>query len=161
MISSTDTLKLLFLSAFILGILGLQTMPIITLLTDQPWRGYYWPFVDYPMYCNAHQEGDHIIVGYTVIATTNSGEEISINYKNHRDLGVDYWVFSNLVRKLLGPNGYRNASVFTALHPRGNEMVKLDVYDSPVMVSRDGPVEVEADLLASIKIGSGIEEELE
>ena len=157
---SIDTLKQLFLSLFILGILGLQTMPIVTLLTDKPWGGYYWPFVDYPMYTHAHHEGEHVIVGFTIIATTNNGEEISINYKNHRDLGVDFWIFEDLVQGLLGPNGYRNASSFTALHPRGEEMVKLDIFDYPVMVTRDGPVEVEADLLASIKIGSGTEEEL-
>ena len=159
MLSYSDNFKRVFLSVFIVGILVLQTMPIVTLITDSPWRGYYWPFVDYPMYKNAHQEGEHVVVGYTVVATTTSGEEISTSYKNHRDLGLDFWVFGNVVRRLLGPNGYRNAAEFISLHPRGDEIVKLDVYNYPVMVTRDGPVEVEAELLNSIVIGPGIEGE--
>ena len=87
MIGSMDTVKTWIVSSFIIVILGLQLMPIITKVMHRPWGAYYWPIIDYPMYLGSHQEGEHVSVGYSITATTTSGEEINVTYKDSHELG--------------------------------------------------------------------------
>ena len=156
MVSSLDTLKKSFLSVFIIVILGLQIMPIITKVIHKPWDGYYWPIIDYPMYMGAHKEGEHVQVGYSISATLSSGIELFLSHNNYEDLGLSFFQFQELCTKLLRPDGYLYASEFTALHHKGDEIVKLDIYNYPVIVTRDGPKKAEAELLKSIILDSGL-----
>ena len=74
---------------------------------------------------------------------------------------MNFFIYQDLCTKLLRSDGYLYASEFTSLHPRGDEMMRLDIYNHPVIVTRDGPREAEAELLSSIEIGSVLEEESE
>ena len=158
MTSSIDNLKKGLLSVFIAAILGLQLMPIVSKMSDKPWGGYYWPFTDYPMYMGAHKEGDHVRAGYSVTATLSNGEERLLTFNDYGVLGMNYFMFQHLCTKLSSDNGHLYAAEFTALHPEGDEIVKLDVYNNPVVVTRHGPKEVEAELLNSIVLDSGKED---
>jgi len=160
MTSSVDTLKKILLSAFIIAILGMQFMPIATKMSDMPWGGYYWPFTDYPMYMGVHKEGEHVRAGYSVNATLSNGEELLITFNDYGDLGLNYFMFQHLCTKLTRTDGDLYADEFTELHPAGHEMVRLDIYNNPVIVTRDGPKGVEAQLLKSIVLRTDVEETL-
>ena len=57
--------------------------------------------------------------------------------------------------------GHLHAHEFTALHPLGDEIVKLDIYNYPVIVTRDGPKEAEMELLNSIVINTQSKDEMQ
>lgn len=161
MASDTDTLKKSLSSLFIITILGLQTMPILTEKTDSHWGDYFWPFTHYPMYNGAHQEGEHVRVGNFVTVTLSNGKETEISYEHSGELGLNFFDFQDLCAKLVKPDGHLHAHEFTALHPLGDEIVKLDIYNYPVIVTRDGPKEAEMELLNSIVINTKTKGEMQ
>lgn len=73
------------ISVIIVLVLGLQTFAIVA--RSGKWT---WPFTDYPMYAQSHQEGERISAKHFVFARTADGQEIEITPEN---LGVNRFVF--------------------------------------------------------------------
>jgi hypothetical protein len=73
------------ISCVIVIVLGLQLLALI--VRPGEWT---WPFIDYPMYSNSHQEGERIPSIYTVTATTKDGQVLEIT---PADIGINLWVF--------------------------------------------------------------------
>jgi hypothetical protein len=152
LISTDDVIKKGILSSFIIIILGLQLMPVVTKIQGQPSGGWFWPFTDYPMYFGSHQEGEHVNVGYSVVAITSSGDEIFIAHTDHDVLGLNWFKFQQLCFNLKKHDDYLQADLFTSLHPRGDEIVRLEIYNYPVIVTKNGPADADAELLNAIDI---------
>jgi hypothetical protein len=153
MTSNIDTLRKRLLSVVIITILGLQTGPIITQpMPEHYWGDKYWPFTNYPMYNRGRAEGDYVNVGNTIIATLDNGEQLTFSNKNPGKLGINFWNFFELCTNLLRPVGHNYVAKFTSLHPLGDQMVKLEIYNYPVIVTRDGPKEAEQKLMKTIVI---------
>jgi hypothetical protein len=166
------------ISAVIVAVLGFQVFAVVA--RSGKWT---WPFTDYPMYAQSHQEGERISAKHFVFAITADGQEVEITSEN---LGVNLWVFERWVGGLkrvaerqgltgssAGAVAYRPATakvdtwpvqawlrstwlfgVFKAkpdpdLAPlfierlqakKGLDIVALRIEDTPVALSRAGPV---------------------
>jgi hypothetical protein len=77
--------QLRIISAVIVAVLGLQAFAVVG--RSGKWT---WPFTDYPMYAESHQEGERISAKHFVFATTADGREVEITPES---LGVNLWVF--------------------------------------------------------------------
>lgn len=152
MTSNFTPLKKGLFSLFIITILGLQAMPILSEATDNRWGYYYWPFINYPMYNRGHDEGEHVEVGNLVKATLSNGKQIAFSFQKSEELGLTLFTFQKKINELLRPNGHIFADDFVALHPQGDKIVKLEIYNYPIVVTKDGPKEAEQELLKSIVI---------
>jgi len=73
------------ISCVIIVALGLQIVAVVS----RPGK-WLWPFTDYPMYAQSHQERERIPAKHLVTGLTADGQEIPITFK---DVGVNLWVF--------------------------------------------------------------------
>lgn len=135
MIRIPEKISIPFVSSFILIVLGLQTYAS---LTNTGSRG--WPFIAYPMYRNAHHDGERIHHDFTLYAVLPGGERIEVQ---RDDLGLNFWLFYKHVflpmrdgkREVLQPI----ANEYCRKH--GRRIVGLVIEDKGVALSRDGMIE--------------------
>lgn len=74
----------------IIAILGVQSFIVFY---PKGRGGWMWPFIDYPMYCGARQEGDRLNVYYPVFAIFADQTEKQILPKN---LGLNVFKFQSV-----------------------------------------------------------------
>jgi hypothetical protein len=97
-----------------------------------------WPFIDYPMYSESHQEGERVAARRYVYATLADGRDVLLAPE---DLGLGhFWLFRLWVEAPLldadraglefVPDAYREQ--------RGGDIVALRIEDHPVIVTREG-----------------------
>jgi hypothetical protein len=134
MTQSGDALARLLVSAIIVVILATQA--VAGLVNTGRWG---WPMIAYPMYSEAHYEGDrlnHDLVGYAVLADSSRVEI------RKSDLNMDFWLYwYNVVHPI------RNGRL-DLLQPvlrrycaqSGNQVTRLVVKDLGMAIGRDGPV---------------------
>jgi hypothetical protein len=153
-------------------------------LASRPGK-WSWPFTDYPMYAQSHQEGERIPARHFVAATTADGQEIAITPE---DVGVNLWVFERWANALKRLAEQPAAAVAAADAPvavdswpvktwlkstwlfnflkakpdpdlaplllehlqarQGLEIVRLQVEDAAVALSRAGPIPAPARIVA-------------
>jgi hypothetical protein len=80
------------ISVVIVAVLGLQVFAVVA--RSGKWT---WPFTDYPMYAQSHQEGERIPAKHFVFARTADGREVEVTPEN---LGVNRWVFERWASSL-------------------------------------------------------------
>ena len=80
------------ISLVIVAVLSLQFFALVS----RPGK-WSWPFTDYPMYAQSHQEGERIPARHLVAATTADGQQMAVTPE---DVGVNLWVFERWVSAL-------------------------------------------------------------
>ena len=146
-IMATDTLKKIFLTLFIISVLGLQAMTSITkfIFTSWHFQKGAWPIISYPMYHKPRQEGEHLDIAYKISAELNNGEVIEVT---NDDLGLKFWDFQRVCWGLIAAKKDGYLKVINS-HPRGSEMIRLQVYNSPYIVTKEGLMEANAEVVYS------------
>jgi len=90
------------LSAFvvIVGVLSLQAKELVS-----PADGWYWPFMDYPMYSNSAEPGKVFHeFRYVIMACDTAAVATIVDY---RAMGVKFFDFQLLLEEAAGANGGR------------------------------------------------------
>ena len=80
-------------SLVIVGALGLQLVAL--LVRSGPWA---FPFINYPMYADAHYLGDRVTAEHTVYALFADGSEAPIS---RAELGKSYWHYELWAKRMV------------------------------------------------------------
>lgn len=137
-------------SAFILVVLTLQAVVGLTYH-----GGSRWPFISYPMYAGARHEGDRLN-DYTLMAVARDGIEQAVDPAR---LGMAFWIFrKNVVAPILIDGDASEIAAITGqiCEDAGRDLVRLVVYDTGIVVGRNGPVHETPAPRASIDISCDI-----
>jgi hypothetical protein len=123
------------ISAVIVVILGTQA--VVGFLDTGKWG---WPILAYPMYKKVFFEGDRLNHDVNVYALLSDGTRTEIK---RDDLGMSFWIFWYNV---VGPIGQGRGELLAPLvqqycRESDNQLIKFQVEDKGVAISRDGPVE--------------------
>jgi hypothetical protein len=115
----------------------LGTQAVVGFLDTGKWG---WPMLAYPMYKKAFFEGDRLNHDVNVYALLSDGTRTEIK---RDDLGMSFWIFHYNV---VGPIGQGRSEPLAPLVQRycresDNQLIKFQVEDKGVAISRDGPVE--------------------
>ena len=88
-----DAVKKTLASGVIVAVVGFQVLVGFGWINDIPRmrhrKGYYYPFLDYPMYKGAHYPGERFD-RYVVVGTLSDGTQRPIL---PADLGLNFWKF--------------------------------------------------------------------
>lgn len=146
-----DKIKKLMIAGFVSAIAAFQFYISIAPLTGRPLAGWYWPFIDYPMYRGTIREGDRIPVRTIVIARTSTGEEIEITADT---VGLGIYRFENLVHTLTG--SVKNHADIIDLLVRNldsrEDIIEIQLLNYPLVITRSGAKEVPSELLKRIQL---------
>lgn len=121
-----------FFSIVIAMIIGLQSIAIFGRVTS-----FFWPFVNYPMYHDAHFEGEPIKIRHYVIAILDNSGELEIRPE---DLGISFWKYHmDLSNAIKDEN-------FTRINPyiqqfeikTGKHVIGLRLEEHPLTLTREG-----------------------
>jgi hypothetical protein len=135
MITSNNALARFFVSVVIAGILSIQA--VAGFVDTGRWG---WPFLAYPMYKNAHYEGERIDIYLTAYAVLADSTRVAINPS---DLNLSFWLYwYNVVT----PIQHARLDLLEPVLKRyceetGNQVTKLHLEDRGVAIGRDGPIE--------------------
>jgi hypothetical protein len=135
-------------SIVIVTILGTQL--VLGVLNPSRWS---WPIVAYPMYKDAHLEGERLRDQLYLFAVFEDGTRIKISPE---DLGLRVWPFINNVVDAIKFGRMQQLSwvIDYACQLRdGYPLTGLEVTDTGVAIARDGPVyDLEPEVYASAKV---------
>lgn len=84
-------LRRLFVALLLGGILVAQALVALPPVVDGSW---YWPFLDYPMYSQAHHRGEEMRFRKLEALPCDGGEAIRLR---HVDLGLQWFHLDNLL----------------------------------------------------------------
>lgn len=115
----------------------------------------YWPLLNYAMYSQSFQEGDFIDYYRLLEGVTETGEVVPIPMES---LNLHLWHYRALVGDLERGRPEAFAVIFESL-PEGVQLREIRVKSFPVAVTRDGPVDQDSILLATIAVPGGTAEE--
>ena len=97
----------------------------------------WWPFLSYPMYASSHFDQERIDVSYIIYAVTPDGTRHYLD--PDMDLGIGFWRYGRLARQL-GVNHLKsNAHSLEEIGSRYPNLLRVEVEDYPMMITRDGP----------------------
>jgi hypothetical protein len=128
--------QLVWVTLVIVAVLGLQVAAVAGSVSS-----LFWPFTDYPMYREAHHEGE-TLHDYLVVARLDDGTERRVGRK---DFNLNVWQFQ---KEVLQPMTRRQVAdedrarlrraveLFEAKHAR--RIVALRLEDRPHVLSRRG-----------------------
>jgi hypothetical protein len=144
-------------SGILLAVLGLQAVAAFD-LTAQVFgvrhrKGYYWPFLDYPMYKGAHYPGDefpqHVVIGQFA-----DGTEAPIGPEA---LGLDFWKFEKGLVRALNRGDAGAARPFAASYARrtGRRSVAFRLENHPWRLGAHGLERAPSRVLSVLPLASG------
>lgn len=120
------------ISFVIIAVLGAQ------LVASFGHANRFFPFMWYPMYAQAHFEGERINVEHRIYAVTPDGKRHYIDPAS--DLEIDFWRYERRFARQLRDNKLKNIKPVLAMvierHPTFTE---LQVEDYPMVITRQGP----------------------
>ena len=113
----------------------------------------FFPFLWYPMYATPRYDGDRLVVRHFLFAITADG-------RRHRvlpeDLNIDFWRFERLVIPAIKKREWERLATplpqIRLLHPH---VVRLEVEDYPLVITRHGPAAAPRHLIASLSLTEG------
>jgi len=148
-----DNIKKIVIIAFVASVTLFQLYISILPLTGKAMLGWYWPFIDYPMYHGAINEGDHIPVRTIVIARDSSGNETEITADMVGN-GISLFRFLNLVQTLeKSDEEHTNlVNLLTSNLDNSDNIVEIDLLNYPLVIKRDGAEEAPSELLKRIDL---------
>ena len=148
-----DYIKKLVIIAFVASVTLFQLYISILPLTGKAMLGWYWPFIDYPMYHGAINEGNHIPVRTIVIARDSSGNETEIT-ADMVGSGISLFRFLNLVQTLVKSDEEHTnlVNLLTSNLDNSDNIVEIDLLNYPLVITRDGAEEAPSELLKRIDL---------
>lgn len=122
--------QLSLVSLFIVTVLSFQIAANV-LRTD-----LMWPFLDYPMYSYSRQEGQRLVVEYTVYGTTPDGTEVKIT---PADLGMGWFLFRLTFLADIFRDDLSKVAVYLDDYRKrhGKTFTALRIEDRALIVTRD------------------------
>ncbi len=153
--AAASILQTLVLSAVVLVLLIAQAAASFRAVPRLgPWPSwYFWPFLDYPMYSEAHYEGD-AIEQYVVFATFDDGTEAPVR---REELGLSFWKFRDGLVYALRHGDRRQLDAYLELFRRRHARLPaaLRLEDHPVVISRGGILPAPRKVLKTVTLGPG------
>jgi hypothetical protein len=148
-----DNIKKLLIIAFVVSVTLFQFYISILPLTGNAMLGWYWPFIDYPMYHGTINEGDHIPVRTIVIARDSSGNETEIT-ANMVGSGIGLFRFLNLAQTLIKSDEEHTNHINLLISNLDNSdnIVEIDLLNYPLVITKDGAEEAPSELLRRIDL---------
>jgi len=136
-------------SAVILVPIVLQTIASFTITFGPIERPpFLWPFLDYPMYSDAHYAGESIH-RQRVVAILADSTEVAIV---PNDLGVDFWQFQNLLNPAILRGDRARAENYRSIYEDryGRRLVGFRLEDHPLVVENGGLTEGQPSVLGTL-----------
>ena len=130
------------LSLVIIGILGLQ------LITSFKHTNKWFPFMWYPMYGYPNFEGDRILVHHSIYLVTPDGKRRYLD--PDADLKMGFWRYEDLAKRLSRREFDRVADGITMLKALQPDVVRIEIEDYPLIITRDGPKPAPRKILISL-----------
>jgi len=150
----TDMVARSLASVMILAVLGLQTLVGLDWISSIPHmrhrKGYYWPFLDYPMYKGRHVYGE-LLDRHVIIGTLADGIEVAVTPAT---LGLNFWKFEKgPVRAILEDDGGRLQSFVEAYERRhGQRLLRLRLENHPWVFEPRGAVEAPRQVVKEVRL---------
>jgi hypothetical protein len=149
-----EKLALLLTSLFIITLLSLQTVA-----TFGGIYSFIWPFVNYPMYKQAHYEGESVHIRYMVFGILEDSTEVPILPE---DLGLNFWKFDGIhgegfvpaIRS--GDEKRLNSYVQEYQKRKGKKLAGLRLEDQPFILSPKGAKPARLQTLQIIRLDSPV-----
>ena len=145
----------ILVTVFVAFVLGFQSLISFGPIVGINIGTLYWPLLNYAMYSRSFKEGDFIDYYRLLEGVTDDGQTIPLPMES---LGLHLWHYKDLVRDLERGRPEAFDHVYQSL-PKGIRLSEIRVQSFPVAVTRDGPIEQESILLATIpvpeRIGDG------
>ena len=118
-------------------------------LLKPPKKPALWPFIDYPMYSYAKNEGSGI-KQYSAFGILPDSTEVPIIAE---DLGLDYWVFNYGFIASLRQKNYQDIKKFAQLYQKINkqELISIRLENKPLILSIDSIEPGEKEIVVDIK----------
>jgi hypothetical protein len=137
-------------SAFILLILAIQTAASFG-HSDR-----YFPFLWYPMYGEAHRDGERLIVHHSLFAVMPDGARRRIDPAT--DLGIEFWRFERIVaQSVIRGDSRAIADPLRRIKARYPAATRIELEDYPAVITRDGPQPAPRHIVAVMPIAQGRE----
>jgi hypothetical protein len=101
----------------------------------------FFPFMWYPMYAQAHFEGERINVEHRIYAVTRDGRRHYVDPAS--DLKIDFWRYERRFARPLRDHKLENIRPILAMViDRYPTFTELQVEDYPMIITKDGPMPV-------------------
>ena len=115
-------------------------------------KGYYWPFLDYPMYKGAHYAGEEFD-RHKIIGVWLDGREAEIVPE---DFGLNFWKFEKGPVRVLEAGDRRALEPFLAAYARRHEVrpAALRLENHPWVLGPRGVERAAARTLATLTLAS-------
>lgn len=130
-------------AAYVLAVLALQAYVMVPPMN--PLRGYYWPFVDYPMYSGAFHPGDRYMIHELRVIGCNGGPARALA---PADLGLEQkFYLLRLLRGIAtnGPGADQARETLTrVVRTRLPGSCNAEVWEYAIELGSDGPLVDEA-----------------
>ena len=138
----------ILVSSFVAFVLTFQAVISLGPIVGVEIGTLYWPLLNYAMYSRSYKEGDVIDYYRLLEGITEDGRTIPISMES---LGLHLYHY----RILIGDLERGRTDAFEYVHsslPEDIRLTELRVRSLPVAVTREGPVEQEPMLLATIRV---------
>lgn len=136
---------------------GLLSVLIIGVLFAQTVSGFrktykWWPFLAYPMYAEAHFEGERIKVNHRIYAVTSDGVRHYLDPEAQLKLG--FWRYDGLARWLVAGRLRDTAGMLAIIKSLYPTIQKIEVEDFPMIITRNGPAPAPRKIVAVVSRAS-------
>lgn len=142
-------------TGFVVFVLGFQALISFGPIVGLNLGTLYWPLLNYAMYSRSFKEGDFVDYYRLLEGVTPEGDVVAIPMES---TGLHLWHYQDLVRDLERGRVEAFEHIYRSL-PDGILLTEIRVRSFPVAVTRDGPVEKESILLATIPVPTYIRDE--
>jgi hypothetical protein len=153
-------------SAFIVLTLGAQIATFGVTLVRPGWlRDKLYPIIEYPMYAQAHYDGERITGRWLLRGMLANGDQIDIT---EQSLRVSIWDFILLTDPIAvgAPNApqtvtaiQRLITIIRAREPRASEIKALRIESYPMKVTRHGPEKMPSETVMTIPMPAAVDVE--
>jgi hypothetical protein len=144
-------------STFIVLVLGAQaaTLPV-TLMSPGRLLGRFYPIIEYPMYAQAHYDGERVVGRFLLRGVLADGSQVDIT---EQSLRISVWDFVVLTEQVAtgtpdSPGMLRAVKNLLAIvrerEPRVGEFKTLQIDSYPMKLSRDGAAPAPSETVWSI-----------
>lgn len=133
---------------------SLITLLIVGVLVVQTISGFrrtykWWPFLSYPMYADAHFEGERIEVSHRIYAVTPDGVRHYLDPDT--DLKIGFWRYEKFARQIGVNHLERNAATLSAIRSMYPTLTEIQIEDYPMIITKNGPAPAPRQVINTIK----------
>lgn len=155
------------ISLFIVGVLGFQALATFRVLCPPAMLQRFglqeiacepetWPFMNYPMYSEVHEEGA-AVPRYQLTGVLADGREVPLTQE---DFGLTFFQFQPVLNAVLAEDyGYLESFIADYAARHETALVALRLHNAPILVQRDGLEERESELVVELDVQPAPEEQ--